>query len=237
MAPRAPRSSRSPTRRVAGRTERTPLNRERIECEALALIEREGLEAFSTRRLGEALGVEAMSLYHHFPSKAHVLDALVDRVLSGIPIPDRHLEPAARLRQLVQHWREMARRHARFYPWLALHRWNSATGVAFLGEILDAFHDAGLDDERAARGFRALGYYVLGATLDETQSHAHGPSALQPLTPDALQARHPRVAAAGRFFTEDQFESTFRLGLEVLLHGLGMAPPAAPAPTRARRRP
>ncbi|MFY7855771.1 MAG: TetR/AcrR family transcriptional regulator [Rubrivivax sp.] len=237
MAPRASGSSRSPTRRVGGRPDRPPLSRERIECEALALIEREGLEAFSTRRLGEALGVEAMSLYHHFPSKAHVLDALVDRVLSGIPIPDRHMEPAARLRQLVHHWREMARRHARFYPWLALHRWNSATGVAFLSEILAALHDAGLDDERAARGFRALGYYVLGATLDETQGYAQGPSALQPLTPDALQARHPQVAAAGRFFTEDQFESTFRLGLDVLLHGLGMAPPTAPAPTRARRKP
>lgn len=202
---------------------RPPLTRERIETEALALIEREGMEAFSTRRLGEALGVEAMSLYHHFPSKAHVLDALVDRALAAVPIPDRRLDPGTRLRELALHWRAMARRQARFYPWLALHRWNSDTGVTFLGEILACFIDAGLEPERAARGFRALGYYVLGATLDETSGYARGPSSLQPLTEAELVERHPDVARAGRYFAPEQFDRTFELGLEVLLTGLGVA--------------
>jgi AcrR family transcriptional regulator len=200
---------------------RPALNRERIEEEALALIEREGMEAFSTRRLGEALGCEAMSLYHHFPSKAHVLDALVDRVLSGIPIPQRDLGPHERLRQLAHHWRAMARRHARFYPWLALHRWNSSTGVAFLGEILSCFIDAGLSDEQAAR---VLGYYMLGATLDETSGYAQGPSSLSPITEEDLKRRHPEVARAGRYFAPDQFDQTFELGLALVLQGLGIRP-------------
>lgn len=203
---------------------RPALTRERIETEALALIERDGMEAFSTRRLGEALGCEAMSLYNHFPSKAHVLDALVDRVLGGIPVPERSLPAGQRLRLLAQQWRAMARRHARFYPWLALHRWNSPTGVAFLGEILDCFRAAGLSDEAAARGFRVLGYYLLGATLDETSGYAQGPSSLSPMTADELQQRHPHVAQAGRYFMPGQFDATFELGLRVVLQGLGVEP-------------
>jgi AcrR family transcriptional regulator len=206
-------------RRAAG----TPtLTRERIELQALALIDEEGLEAFSMRRLGQALGCEAMSLYHHFPSKAHVLDALVDRVLGAIPIPERSQPAAARLRQLAQHWRAMARRHARLYPWLALHRWNSRTGVAFLGEILAGLRAAGLDEEAAARGFRVLGYYLIGATLDEVAGYARGPSSLQPMTPQALAAEFPLVAEAGRWFAPAHFDTTFELGLALLLQGLGI---------------
>jgi AcrR family transcriptional regulator len=207
---------------------RPTLSRERIEEEALALIEREGMEAFSTRRLGQALGCEAMSLYHHFPSKAHVLDALVDRVLSGIPVPRRDLGPHERLLRLAHLWRALARRHARFYPWLALHRWNSDTGVAFLGEILSCFLDAGLPDEQAARGFRVLGYYMLGATLDESSGYAQGPSSLSPMTEEELARRHPEVARAGRYFAPDQFDQTFELGLALVLQGLGIEPGRAP---------
>ena len=48
----------------------------------MALVDREGLEALSTRRLGDELGCEAMSIYHHFPSKAYLMDALVDMMLT-----------------------------------------------------------------------------------------------------------------------------------------------------------
>lgn len=215
---------------------RPTLTRERIELEALALIERVGMEAFSTRRLGEALGCEAMSLYNHFPSKAHVLDALVDRVLASIPIAGRQLNPGERLWQLAHHWREMARRHARFYPWLALHRWNSPTGIAFLGEILDCFRAAGLPDERAARGFRVLGYYMLGATLDEISGYAQGSSSLQPMTQEALSQQHPAVAQAGRWFEPEQFDETFELGLTTVLQGLGITSPAQDRPRQRRPR-
>ena len=201
---------------------REPLSRERIEIEALCLIEQDGFEAFSTRRLGKALGCEAMSIYNHFPSKAHILDALVDRVLSTIPIPDRQGTPGQRIREITGQWRAMARRHAHLYPWLALHRWNSRIGVGFLGEILDCFVAAGLDDEAASRGFRALGYYMLGATLDEISGYAQGPSALCPVSDEELARDFPMVARAGEFFSPEHFDCTFELGLDVMLKGLGL---------------
>jgi AcrR family transcriptional regulator len=201
---------------------RSMLSRERIETEALALIEAQGLEGFSTRKLGQRLGCEAMSIYHHFPSKAHLLDALVDRALSSLPIAPRDAPPAERIRRLAQAWRAMSRQAPRFYLWMALHRWNSATGVQFLAEVLDCFYAARLSPEQAARGFRVLGYYLLGATLEETSGYAQGPSAMEPLPDADVKRLYPQVAHAGRYSNPDQFDTTFDLGIKLLLQGLGI---------------
>lgn len=212
-APRAPRK-------------KEPLSRERIEAAALALIDSEGLESFSTRKLGQALGCEAMSIYHHFPSKAHILDALVDRVIAGVPVPDRGLPAAERLRGLARGWRAMALAHPRFFPMLSLHRLNSETGVKYLNEILLALRDAGLDTERAARLFRVMAYFLVGAALDEISGYANGPSSLAPMSVDELCARYPEIAAAGDFFQPRHFEGTFEAGLELFLAGAGLSPTA-----------
>ena len=75
----------SPARR--GAEPRTPLTRDRVLQAALALADAGGIEALSMRKLGEAVGVEAMSLYNHVPSKADLLDGLVDLVFSEIELP------------------------------------------------------------------------------------------------------------------------------------------------------
>src|SRR5260370_2602186 len=58
--------------------------REDICNAALALVDEEGLEALSMRRLGSRLGIEAMSLYHHVRDKADLLDALHAAVLGKL---------------------------------------------------------------------------------------------------------------------------------------------------------
>ncbi len=208
---------------------RVALTRERIELEALALIDEEGLAAFSTRKLGHRLGCEAMSIYHHFPSKAHILDALVDRVLSSMAIPDRAHSPEQRVREFAHTWRSAARAHPHFYQWLSLHRWNSQAGIGFLGELLACFRDAGLSTEIAARAFRVLGYYMIGATLDETSGYAQGTSSLQPLTQEALLRDYPLVAQAGVYFSPEHFDRTFEMGLDLFLDTLGMRSAASPS--------
>src|SRR5258706_5684902 len=65
---------------------RVALSRERVLEAALQIVDREGLEAISMRRLGDALGVEAMSLYNHVPNKAAVLDGVFERVLAELPV-------------------------------------------------------------------------------------------------------------------------------------------------------
>ncbi len=204
------------------RAPRVALSRERIEVDALALIDAHGIEAFSTRKLGQRLGCEAMSIYHHFPSKAHILDALVDRVLGGMPIPDKTLRPAVRLRQFADGWRHVSRQHPRFYLWLTLHQWNSVTGVQFMNEMLACFYDAGLSPEISARGFRILGYYVQGATVDESSGYALGHSSLAPMPQDVLERDYPRVDDARRYTAQEHFDRTFDLGWNALIRALGL---------------
>src|SRR5260221_11987060 len=66
---------------------RAPLTRSRIAEAALAIVDRDGLDALSMRRLGAELGVEGMAIYRHFPNKAAVLAGVVDALLSELVIP------------------------------------------------------------------------------------------------------------------------------------------------------
>src|SRR5262245_15638613 len=87
-------ASRGSTRKAAARR---PLSRELILEAALELVHAHGLARLSTRRLGAQLGCEAMSIYHHFPSKAHLLDAMVDHAIASVEAPPAHLDPFERL--------------------------------------------------------------------------------------------------------------------------------------------
>ncbi|WP_342116675.1 TetR/AcrR family transcriptional regulator [Pseudoduganella sp. OTU4001] len=196
---------------------REALTPERIELAALELIDQVGLEAFSMRKLGEKLGCEAMSIYHHFPNKEHLLDALVDRLVASVEVPPRALASADRLRGLARGWRAMSLRHPRFFPVLSVHRLNSAVCVHFLNEIMLALRDAGLEREIAARTFRALAYFLVGAALDEISGYAKGPSSLHPVSGEELARQFPDLAAAGEYFVPEHFERTFEYGLELLL--------------------
>ena len=69
------------------RQPRAPLNRERVLRAAVAFADESGIAALSMRKLGETLGVEAMSLYNHVASKGDLLDGMIDLVFSEIGLP------------------------------------------------------------------------------------------------------------------------------------------------------
>ena len=75
-------------RAEASTTRREPLNRERVLRAAVDLADREGIEALSMRRLGQELGVEAMSLYNHVANKEDLLDGMVDAIVAEIERTD-----------------------------------------------------------------------------------------------------------------------------------------------------
>src|ERR1700751_6183867 len=66
---------------------RATLNRDRVLRAAVALADQGGISALSMRKLGEALGVEAMSLYNHVASKSDLLDGMIDIVFGEIDLP------------------------------------------------------------------------------------------------------------------------------------------------------
>ena len=197
-----------------------PLSRERIVQAALALVDREGLDALTMRRLGAELGREAMSLYHFFPSKQHLVDALVDQAIASVEVPETGA-PVQRMRQAMRNYRAMAHRFARLYPVIAVHRLNTPTGVRFIERVLSIAIAITGDDETAARSFRTLGYYLMGAALDETMGYAKGPSAAEPVDGAFIARECPNLARAARYFQRDQWDKTFEMGVEDLLSALG----------------
>lgn len=233
-----PPASRPKNERSGARSARPALTRERILAAALALIEKDSLAAFSMRGLGAALGCEPMSLYHYFPSKAHLMDALVDDTLTSLSTGSPAAEPIDRLGDVARSYLDLARRHPRLFPLIAVHRLNTATGVRMIEEVLALVHAAVPDDRLAAQYFRVLSYYITGAALDETAGYANGPSAAEPVSDAFIDEHCPHLAAAARFHKPEWWGSTFELGLESLLDSMRAAAPASPgADTAAMKAP
>ena len=227
MARRTKRKDASRRRAAKGRAGTRPgrgLSRERIAAAAMALVDREGLTALSTRRLGDELGCEAMSIYHHFPSKAHLMDALVHMMLADARVEFREeWDWLERLRRSAHGFRAMALKHPKFFPYFAVHRLNTRSGVAFIDGIIGNLRKAGFSDRDAATYFREIGYYLTGAALDETAGYAKGPSAAEPVSGATIDADFPNLAAAAPFFQPAHFQATFETGLEILLSGVARA--------------
>jgi len=169
------------------------------------------------RKLGRTLGVEAMSLYHFFPTKQHLADALVEAAVESVPMPPEGLAPIERLRQLCRDYRAMAHRHAKLFPIIAVHRLNTPVGVRFIERLLGLVRDATGDDESAARYFRAIGYYLMGVGLDETSGYAKGPSAAEPVSDEFIERECPLLARTARFFQRGEWDRTFEVGLEAMI--------------------
>jgi len=209
-----------------------PLTRERIVEAALALIADEGLPAFSTRKLGERLGCEAMSIYHHFPSKQHLLDALVEHAIATVEVPEPGPDGLGRLRRSLYSYRAMAHRFPALFPLVAVHRLNMPAGVRFIESILRLIRSVEPDAELAARQFRVVGYYLIGAGLEETAGYARGPSAAEPVSDELVARECPHLVEAAPYFQQRHWDATFELGIELLVDALvrsgerrGLAPP------------
>jgi AcrR family transcriptional regulator len=219
-----PRRGGRPPGRVAGRagSAREPLTRERIADAALRLIDGDGLDALSMRKLGTELGVEAMALYHHFPSKGDLLDAVMDRLLLDMDLPARDaMEPLARLRQALRSYRHLAIAHPHAFPLLVGRRFNTDAAFALYERLLDAFADAGLPPEQAARWFRTTGYFTSGAGMADIASRELEPSATPlKLERDPGDPRYPHVAAVAQFLKVKELDAVFEFGLDVLFEAL-----------------
>ena len=216
--PRQPRKARA----------RASLTRDAIVEAALKLVDDEGLGGLTTRKLAQRLGVEAMSIYHWFPSKQHLLDALVEHAIASIPLERPGLDPEAQLRRLAYDYRAMAARFPRLYALVALHRLNTPRGVAFIERVLELMRALVPSDEVAARQFRVMGYFLTGAALEETSGYARGPSAAAPVDDAYIAAHCPRLAAAAPYFKQPHWDATFALGLEALIAGFRAADPRKP---------
>jgi AcrR family transcriptional regulator len=208
---------------VSEENERTALSPERIETAALELINRRGLSGFSIRKLAAELGCTAMSLYHYYPSKDHLFDALIDRVAGALmPMPEPSLPWRRRLRLVCLRWREVALANPGFFLFVATHRMNTPRALAWIEAVAALIREGTASDEEAARLFRAVGYYLMGAGLDETAGYSRGPSTVAPVPEDVMARDYPSVVAVAPYFVPAAREETFLRGLDAIIDGWGL---------------
>ncbi len=196
---------------------RASLSAEKIVTEALSLVDSEGLDGFSFRTLAKRLGCEAMSIYYYFPGKQHLFDALVDRCIGEMKLEPASSDWLERLRVICHEFRRMALRHPGFFAYLAVYRMNSHAGLGFLDTVLSTMEESGLAEDARARHFRAIGYYLTGAGLEEAMGYARGPSAAEPVPDDVAARDYPAITRIGKFFGSDYRDTIFNEGLETLL--------------------
>jgi AcrR family transcriptional regulator len=197
-----------------------------VQREALRLIDREGLEEFSTRKLGRALGCEAMAIYWYYPSKDALLDAVVDLLVSGLASAAEDHEPTDwvdALRRIARAYRDVAREHPRAFPLLATRRFATPGAYAFLERLFELAHRQGIPDRTIARFFRAVSGYCSGVALDEL---AGSREVTDPGVAE-VRAGFPRVAAVSKWLEPRHADAIFDFGLEILLDALARTAPKA----------
>ncbi|HXF37228.1 MAG TPA: TetR/AcrR family transcriptional regulator C-terminal domain-containing protein [Actinomycetota bacterium] len=215
------------TRRVQASKRRTPLSRERVVRAALELVDREGLEALSMRRLGAELGVEAMSLYNHVRDKDDLLGAVTELALSRFRVPEPSGDWAEDARRAAREWRRLFLEHPSLIRLLA-ERNEPLRSPAALGPMehaLDILARAGLTPREAVQAFHAFGGYIFGFVMmeqgimltgdDPVRRRAHVEMA------EAVEAAHlPRLREAMPDLMECDGDEQFVFGLELLIEGL-----------------
>ncbi|HEY3058538.1 MAG TPA: TetR/AcrR family transcriptional regulator [Chloroflexota bacterium] len=146
---------------------RTPLSRERVLRAAFDLADTGGLEALSMRKLGQQLGVEAMSLYNHVANKDDLVNGMVDLVFGEIGLPPRHVHWATAMRQRAVTARAVLARH----PWaIGLLESRNRPGAATLGHhdaVLGCLREAGFSIALAAHAYSLLDSYIYGFALQQ----------------------------------------------------------------------
>ena len=209
---------------------RSPLRRETVLDAAVALADAHGLRALTMRKLGQALGVEAMSLYNHVRSKDELLDGMIDVVFGEIELPAEATDWKSAMRRRAVPAREALSRHR----WaIGLMESRTSPGPATLRHhdaVLGRLRSAGFSVEMAAHASSALDSYVYGFALQE----AGLPFDTAEQTADVVQAileqmpgdEYPHLTEmAVKHVLQPGYDygDEFEFGLDALLDGLERA--------------
>jgi AcrR family transcriptional regulator len=212
---------------------RTPLTRERALQTAVALADADGIEGLTMRKLAQALGVEAMSLYYHVKNKDDILDGMVDLVFSEIslPSPEDHWQGAMRRRA------ESVRAALSAHAWaLAIMESRTSPGPATLthhNAVIGCLRQSGFSIELAAHAFSIMDSYIYGFVLQETSlpfDESTSVAELEELIEPMLQAfpdnEYPYLVELTREHILQpgySYPNEFGFGIDLILGGLQKA--------------
>lgn len=206
---------------------RAPLSREGVLRAAVALADKSGIASLTMRRLGEAVGVEAMSLYNHVANKDDLLDGMIDVVFGEIDLPPDDTDWKTAMRQRGISVREVLSRHR----WaIGLMESRTTPGPANLRHhdaVIGSLRNAGFSIELAAHAYSALDSYIYGFAMQEPSLPFDTPQQAAEVA-QAIMAQLP----AGEYphLTElttqhvlkpgYDYANEFEYGLDLILDGL-----------------
>jgi AcrR family transcriptional regulator len=205
------------------------VNREQVLRTAVALADQTGIESLSMRKLGQALGVEAMSLYNHVPGKDALLDGMVDLVFAEIELPTGDDWKKA-LRQRAVSMREALTRHRWAVGLMESRTTPGATTLRQHDAVIACLLRAGFSMALTAHAFAAVDSYVYGFALQEKGLPFDTPEQTAEMAQAMLAHfpvdEFPHLAA----FTREHvmrpgydFGEEFEFGLDLILEGLERA--------------
>ena len=175
----------------------------------MVFVDREGLEALSMRKLGEELGVEAMSLYRHVANKADLLDGIHETILKEMPTPTLGGSWRDDLRMLGRSLRQVLMHHPAALPLFATRPALSPGSLLLVEVVLGMFREAGFSSEQALSALQTVYTYIVGNAL---LSFAPG---------GELELEDfPHLARMGQALEQHDPQSSFDFGLEVVMRGL-----------------
>jgi AcrR family transcriptional regulator len=202
---------------------RLGLSREYILEEALKLLDRDGLDAFSMRRLGNEMGIGTMTLYGYFPNRDALLDGIIDASASKLVTTKASGSWKERLRELMLSLRRALTQHPAIAELRRSRPLISPGALEVTETAMRILRQAGFSKAEAARTYRVLYIFAFGfagygpgARSEETETL----EALSGLPADT----YPVLAdCAGEAAASMADETVFELGLDYLLDGLEKA--------------
>lgn len=216
---------------------RAPLTRQRVLGIALGLVDAEGLEALSMRRLGAELGVEAMSVYKHVANKNALLDGVVEQLWTEVQDATAQTTDWAEvLRSFAHAVRAMMQRHPRAAPLLFGRAVLPPPALETWAILLDVLREAGFEDDAAAETVRSTCAYSMGFGMSELYCFGAwratpGQQAADTAQSDATSVllwlgrnlpgtTPPRLVNAARSMLECNPDRDFQASLEMVIQGL-----------------
>lgn len=202
---------------------REPLSRERVLRAAVALADQGGIGSVTMRRLGQELGVEAMSLYKHVKNKDDLLDGIVDLVVGDIDVP-----PAGTpWKEAMRHRAVSAHEVMLAHPWAALQvmsRFNIGPGMTrYLDATLGRLREGGFSIDSALDAWHTLDSHIYGFTLQEL-GLPFDVEETQQVSADVLQQlpvdEFPHVVEVITKIMQTGRVEDFEFGLDLILDGL-----------------
>jgi AcrR family transcriptional regulator len=214
-----------------------------VVAAALRIMDEEGLEAVTMRRIGRELGVEAMSLYNHVRDKEDILEAVCEAVMAEFDYPEPSPDWEQMIRRGAGSWRRLLKAHPNVITLLSESK-HPLTSVEALRPTELAFQilrSAGLSESEAVQAYRVFGGYIIGFVLMEVGSAFAGSAgAVEPRGAElaSAAAELPVMAELIPHLLECDPDANFEFGLDLLIEGLrariGRQIKASSAPTRSK---